>query len=99
MASIQRRLLILLPLMGTVAAAWAADPPGKAAYERVCADCHGDDPADGADGPALVPMYRTAEQVLDIVRSGTGQMHPLPETKISDEEVAAVVAWLQMQSK
>jgi mono/diheme cytochrome c family protein len=79
--------------------AWADDPPGKAVYTRVCSQCHGDDPNDGADGPALVPMYRTTDQVLDIVRQGNGQMHPLPESKISDAEVAQVVAWLKMLSQ
>jgi mono/diheme cytochrome c family protein len=89
-----RWLIALLSALTTVTA-WADDPPGKVAYERVCAQCHGDDPNDGADGPALVPMYRTTAQVLDIVRSGTGQMHPLAESKISDAEVSAVVAWLK----
>ena len=92
---------VLLLLLGasTAVAAWADDPPGKAVYSRVCAQCHGDDPGDGADGPALVPMYRTTQQVLAIVRSGTGNMHPLPESKVTDAEVAAVVDYLQKLSK
>jgi mono/diheme cytochrome c family protein len=93
------RALLLLVAASTTVAAWADDPPGKAAYARVCAQCHGDDPGDGADGPALVPMYRTTQQVLGIVRSGTGKMHPLPDSKISDAEVAAIVDYLQMLSK
>jgi mono/diheme cytochrome c family protein len=93
------RALIVLWAALTAVAAWADDPPGKVAYERVCAQCHGDDPNDGDDGPALVPMYRTTAQVLDIVRNGTGQMHPLPDSKISDAEVTAVVAWLKMLSQ
>jgi hypothetical protein len=37
--------------------------------------------------------------VLGIVRSGTGKMHPLAESKISDAEVTAIVAYLQTLSK
>ena len=93
------RGLVLLLASSAAAAAWADDLPGKAAYARVCATCHGDDPGDGNDGPALVPLYRTEQQVLGIVRSGTGKMHPLPESKISDADVAAIVAYLQSLSK
>jgi mono/diheme cytochrome c family protein len=90
--------LLVVPLMLMIASARAADPAGKNAYGRVCARCHGDDPADGADGPSLLPMYRNAAQVLSIVRGGTGQMHPLPESKVSEAEVTAIVAWLQTLS-
>jgi mono/diheme cytochrome c family protein len=91
------RALVLL--LACSASSWADDAAGKTAYARVCAQCHGDDPADGGDGPALVPMYRTPAQVLGIVRSGNGEMHPLAESKISDAEVTAIVAYLQMLSK
>ena len=97
-----RRLLwVLLALLGACITmrAWADDPPGKVAYQKICAQCHGDDPADGDDGPALIPMERNAKQVLRIVRGGRGRMHPVPESKISDDEVTAIVAWLQMQSQ
>jgi mono/diheme cytochrome c family protein len=93
------RALLLLLAASTAMAAWADDPAGKAAYARVCAQCHGDDPGDGGDGPALIPMYRSPQQVLGIVRSGNGKMHPLPESKISDAEVVAIVGYLQMLSK
>src|SRR5580704_17998304 len=92
-----RALIGLLPGFMTVTA-WADDPPGKVAYNRVCAQCHGDDPADGDDGPALVPMSRNAKQVIRIVRGGRGRMHPVPESKISDVEIVAIVDWLQMQN-
>src|SRR5579871_5829112 len=93
------RVLMLLPAFGVAGTCWADDAAGKTAYARVCATCHGDDPGDGGDGPALVPMYRTPQQVLGIVRSGTGKMHPLAESKISDAEVVAIVGYLQMLSK
>ena len=95
---LRRLLLALLPGFVTIAV-WADDPPGKVAYNKICAQCHGDDPADGDDGPALVPMKRDAKQVLRIVRGGRGRMHPVPDSKISDAEVIAIVAWLQMQSE
>ena len=93
------RVLMLLLAIGAAATCWADDAAGKTVYARVCATCHGDDPGDGGDGPALVPMYRTPQQVLGIVRSGTGKMHPLAESKISDTEVLAIVAYLQGLTK
>jgi len=87
-----------MSLMVMIGSARADDASGQATYGRVCARCHGDDPNDGADGPSLLPMYRNAAQVLSIVRGGTGQMHPLPESKVSDAEVNAIVAWLQTLS-
>jgi mono/diheme cytochrome c family protein len=92
-------LLTVLLALSITGAAWADEAPGKAAYQRVCAQCHGDDPEDGGDGPPLIPMQRTTRQVLAIVRGGRRKMHPLTETKVSDAEVAAVVAYLQALTK
>jgi mono/diheme cytochrome c family protein len=69
-------------------------PEGQPVYERVCRVCHGPD-GEGAAGPALVPLERELEDVLVIVRDGTGQMPPISPERVSDEEIAAVVAYLK----
>lgn len=68
-------------------------PPGKASYDRVCRVCHGED-GKGDAGPRLVPFERDPEEVVAIVREGTGQMPPIAETRISDEEIRSIVAYL-----
>jgi mono/diheme cytochrome c family protein len=74
----------------------AGQPPpnGQPVYERVCRVCHGPD-GEGAAAPALVPFERELEDVLVIVRDGSGQMPPISAERVSDEEIAAVVAYLQ----
>jgi mono/diheme cytochrome c family protein len=69
-------------------------PKGQPVYERVCRVCHGPE-GEGAAGPALVPFERELEDVLVIVRDGTGQMPPISAERVSDEEIAAVVAYLK----
>ena len=77
----------------------AGNSPGKAAYQRICVNCHGE-PTEGGDGPALVPMFHDPQEVLSIVRSGQAKMLPIPPEKISDEDVLAVVDYLtQLTSK
>jgi mono/diheme cytochrome c family protein len=71
----------------------AAEPDGRAAFERVCARCHGA-VAEGEEGPALVPMYLTRDNVVAIVRAGQAKMPALPRTLVSDEEVTAIVEYL-----
>jgi quinoprotein glucose dehydrogenase len=64
------------PATPTAAAAQPPGGTGAEAFARVCQACHG---ADGRGGlaPALVPMTRSAGEVLAIVREGIGQMPPV----------------------
>lgn len=76
----------------------ADEPPaGQAAYDKVCKVCHGEQGKGGA-GPTLVPFERDVEDVIPIVREGTGQMPPISEERISDEAIAQVVAYLKSLS-
>jgi quinoprotein glucose dehydrogenase len=71
----------------------AAMPP-EAAFARVCQSCHG--PAGtGGFAPSLVPMTRSAAEVLAIVREGIGQMPPVSAGELTDEEVRAVYEYLR----
>ncbi|MGC4080651.1 MAG: cytochrome c [Vicinamibacterales bacterium] len=70
------------------------DQAGRQAYERVCKVCHGDEGRGGA-GPTLVPFERELEDVMTIVRDGTGQMPPISAERVSDDELAAIVRYLK----
>lgn len=73
-------------------------PPGQIAFERVCKVCHGPE-ARGDGGPRLVPFSREYDELLGIVREGTGQMPPISVRELSDEGVAQVVSYLKTLSK
>ena len=85
-------------LIGSHSTAYAADGPGKKAFQRVCAECHGDQ-GEGADGPPIAPPPHAAQEVLNIARSGRGNMPLLPRATITDEEILAVIAYLEAPGK
>jgi mono/diheme cytochrome c family protein len=68
--------------------------PGRTAFERVCAGCHGSK-ASGDIGPPLVPFRLTDREVLAVVREGKGMMPALSARDISDEEIVAVAEYLR----
>jgi mono/diheme cytochrome c family protein len=73
-------------------------PPGQVAFDRVCKVCHG--PEGRGDGaPRLTPFNRDYDEVLGIVREGTGQMPPISAREVSDKEVAAIVDYLKSLSQ
>jgi mono/diheme cytochrome c family protein len=67
---------------------------GQVAFDRVCKRCHGAE-ARGDAAPRLVPFSREYDELLGIVREGTGQMPPISVRELPDEEVAAIVAYLR----
>lgn len=81
----------------TQAASRAADPK-SAAYENVCQPCHGEK-GGGAIGPPLVPMTKTEQEVLGIVREGRGQMPPLSPRDVTDAQVTEIVLYLTSLDK
>jgi mono/diheme cytochrome c family protein len=46
-----------------------------------------------------VPLERTFDEVLAIVREGRGEMPPVSATAVSDEAVRLIVDYLQAQQK
>lgn len=81
----------------TAASASATQPaaqPASAAYNTVCMTCHGPQ-GRGGIGPRLVPMTRTGDEVLAIVREGTGQMPPVSMRELSDAQVLEAVEYLR----
>jgi mono/diheme cytochrome c family protein len=91
-----RAVAIALASIGGVVsmASTAHDDPGKAAYIRVCEVCHGAD-GRGDAGPALVPLDKEVDEVLGIVRDGTGQMPPVSAERVSDDDVKHIVDYLK----
>jgi PQQ-dependent dehydrogenase (s-GDH family) len=78
-------------------AAQASSDAGQAAFDRVCKVCHGA-AAQGDAGPRLVPFTREYEELLAIVREGTGQMPPIALRELPDEDVAGIVTYLKSLS-
>ena len=68
--------------------------PGQVAYDRVCKVCHGPE-GKGNAGPALVPMTFDDEELLAKVREGGGEMPPIAESRLSDDEVKQIGAYLR----
>ena len=71
---------------------------GHAAFDRVCKVCHGAD-ARGDAGPPLVPFSREYEELLAIVREGTGQMPPIAVRSLSDDAVSQIAQYLKSLSR
>lgn len=67
---------------------------GRSLFLKNCAHCHGDD-ARGDEGPDLHGLRRSDEWIARRIRNGIkGEMTAFGE-KFSDEEVAAIVAYLR----
>ncbi|OFW29429.1 MAG: hypothetical protein A3H97_17290 [Acidobacteria bacterium RIFCSPLOWO2_02_FULL_65_29] len=75
-------------------AAQSTEPlPGRVPYDRACKVCHGED-GRGNAGPRLVPFTMDADELLIRVREGGGEMPPISENRVSDDEVKQIAAYL-----
>ena len=72
--------------------------PGQEDFDRVCKTCHGAE-ARGDAGPRLVPFTREYEELLGIVREGSGQMPPIAARELPDEGVMRIFAYLKHLSR
>jgi mono/diheme cytochrome c family protein len=72
--------------------------PGQEDFDRVCKVCHGAE-ARGDAGPRLVPFTREYEELLGIVREGSGQMPPIAARELPDEGVMRIFAYLKQLSR
>jgi cytochrome c5 len=95
-----RAVLIATALMTAAlpAAAQSADHAGKAPYDRNCGVCHGPG-GSGHVAPPLVPLERTFDEVLAIVREGRGEMPPVSANAVNDDALRLIVDYLQAQQK
>jgi mono/diheme cytochrome c family protein len=76
----------------------ADEAAGQKAWSKTCKECH-NMPTEGGQGPALIPLTHTADQIRDIVRFGNGEMKALATSSISDADLEAVIAYLQSFDK
>ena len=80
--------------LGCLVMAQAQEPhPGKGPYERVCKVCHGAD-GKGDAAPSLVPFSMDMDELMIRVREGGGEMPPISATRVSDDEVKQIGAYL-----
>ena len=75
-------------------AAVAPDQPAEQAFARVCRACHGEQGRGGL-APGLIPMTRSANDLLAIVREGIGQMPPISARELSDAETLRIAEYLR----
>lgn len=83
----------LLLVFTLVEAGQEKEPSGKVPYDRVCRVCHGPE-AKGNAGPALVPFSMELDELIQRVREGGGEMPPISENRLSDDEVKQIAAYL-----
>src|SRR5262245_53432626 len=72
----------------------AAAESGQRVYDEKCGQCHGAE-GRGGKGPRLVPFLWSYEQALAQIRHPLCDMPPIPESEVSDEQIAQIVAYLK----
>jgi mono/diheme cytochrome c family protein len=72
----------------------AAEEPGQRLYQERCSQCHGAE-GRGGKGPRLVPFDWSYETALELIRRPLCDMPPIPESVLSDAEVAQIVEYLK----
>ncbi len=94
-AIVAAMVLATAAAVGVVARAEQAQADrGQAAYQRVCASCHGAD-ALGSLGPALVPFSQSDRSLLAVVRAGGSQMFAMSARDLADVEVFDIARYLR----
>jgi mono/diheme cytochrome c family protein len=86
--------LALVLSVCTVAIGRAADDTGEQLYNNNCSRCHAPE-GRGAQGPRLVPFRFSDAEALRLIRQPECDMPAFPESKLSDQEVGEIVAYLR----
>jgi len=73
----------------------AADDAGEHLYEQHCRRCHGTEGRGTTQAPSLIPFDWSEQEALDLVRHPRCDMPPVPESAVSDAQVAQIVAYLK----
>ena len=88
--------LVLAMAVCTWTVGRAADDSGERVYDGHCSRCHGSDGRGrGTLGPSLVPFDWSYEEALDLIRHPVCDMPPIPQSDLSDADVAKVVTYLK----
>ena len=73
----------------------AADDSGERLYEGHCRRCHGAEGRGTTQAPSLVPFDWSYTEALELIRHPVCNMPPVPESAVSDAQVAQIVAYLK----
>ena len=73
----------------------AADDPGERVYIQHCSHCHGTEGRGTTQAPSLVPFEWSYAEALELIRRPVCSMPPVPESAVSDAQVAQIVAYLK----
>ncbi len=103
----RHRVVLTLSALGSIGAVLAAlaatsppadaqtPPEGTAQYNRACGRCHTQPHDDDDIGPAIANKRLTTEAMTKVIREGTKRMRPIAPTKLSDADLARVMAFLR----
>jgi mono/diheme cytochrome c family protein len=87
--------LVVLFATGNWMIGSAGAEPGQRVFEDHCMQCHGAEGRGGGKGPRLIPFLWSYEKALEMLRYPKCDMPPIPESELSDAEVAQIVAYLK----
>ncbi len=87
--------LVALFAAGAWSAPRAADDRGDALYDGHCKRCHGIEGRGTTQAPSLIPFHWTYEEALELIRHPLCDMPPVPESALSDAQIAQIVAYLK----
>jgi mono/diheme cytochrome c family protein len=73
----------------------AADSAGEQLYDDHCRRCHGAEGRGTTQAPSLVPFDWSYTDALELIRHPVCNMPPVPESAVSDAQVAQIVAYLK----
>ena len=68
---------------------------GRSLFFRSCAHCHGQDADGGEDAPSLRKLQISSSHMALVIRSGIKGEMPSFAKKYTDEDTAALVAYLK----
>jgi mono/diheme cytochrome c family protein len=96
--SVLRAVLVCLAAV-SIAGTWtigkAANESGEDIYDHHCKRCHGPEGRGTQEAPSLVPFEWSNEEALDLIRRPRCTMPPVPESSVSDADVAQIIAYLK----
>jgi len=76
------------------AEASATSPAGHEVFDRNCGSCH---PGGEADlGPSLMALGWDHARMISQIREGSGRMRPISAGRMSDEQLASLMDFLQV---
>jgi mono/diheme cytochrome c family protein len=86
-------LVVVMAICTRTTGSAAADS-GERLYDGRCRRCHGPE-GRGAKAPSLIPFDWSYAEALELIRHPICDMPPVPESEVSDAQVAQIVAYLK----